>query len=74
MTLTKTKFGTSIEQCGMTKAQFQAYPFQPFTEKPNTNTYPIRNVTSMGFEGKSIFTSSGTWDSMPMKTDPYGFY
>ena len=75
LTLTLTADGESVEGCHMTKAQFQAYPFEniPTAQRP-TQGFPVRNVTANGFEAKDLFIGAAGWKTYAVKADPYGFY
>ena len=73
ITLTGTAGGESIEKCGTTKADFDAYPFR--SDRSPAETFPIRNASAAGFEAKDFFRDSPSgWQTYSMKPDPYGFF
>lgn len=63
-----------IEKCGMTKADFDAYPFTP-PAVPTGEAARIRKVTADGFEAESLLPGKPAgWMSYTKKPDPYGFF
>ncbi len=74
LTLVIEKSSPSVEKCGMTKSDFQSIVMSPFSGPKNQETYPIRNRSSLSFEGFNIFTNSPKWDTYVKKPDPYGFF
>ena len=73
ITMTATKEGESLQKCGLTKAEFQAYPFTAVPSHPK-QTFALRNVTATGFEAEDLFIGADTWVMYRQVADPYGFY
>jgi hypothetical protein len=74
LTMTLLAGGSSQEKCGMTKADFNAFPFET-APAADTATFRIRNVTATSFEGLDLFDGVAPgWHTYSKKTDPYGFY
>jgi len=74
LTITFLATGNSVEKCGMTKADFDAFPFEAAPANA-TGTVQIRNVTATAFDGKDLFEEAPTgWQTYSKKTDPYGFF
>jgi len=74
LSLTLVSGGASVEKCGMTQADFKAYPFETVPDEA-PQAFPIRHVTATSFDGKDLFegTPSG-WQTYAKKPDPYGFF
>lgn len=74
LTMAMLTWGESVEKCGMTQADFNAYPFEAVPVS-DTGTYHIRHMTATSFDGKDFFdgTSPG-WQTYSKKPDPYGFF
>lgn len=72
--LTKTEEGDLMEKCGMTKADFDAYPFQA-APAGSTTTARIRKVTANRFEAEDLFDwIAPGWRAFYRKADPFGFF
>lgn len=74
MTMTLTAGGESLEKCGITQSEFNAYPFEAAPAN-DTASFRIRNATPTSFDGKDLFegTAAG-WKTYTKKPDPYGFF
>ncbi len=73
ITSTLTASGDPLTQCGLTKAQFQAYAMTNAPDHPVGIT-GIRNITDTGFDGKDMFVGVTGWKHYTKVADPFGFY
>jgi hypothetical protein len=73
LTSTVTALGQPLEQCGLSKALFQANTMVNDPDRP-TQIFSIRNITASGFEGKDMFNDAPGWKTYTTTTDPFGFY
>ncbi len=74
LTITATAGGESLQKCGITKAEFDAYPFEA-APSGATEVFQIRFVTANGFDGMYFFLEAPSgWQTYTKKTDPYGFF
>lgn len=70
--VTGERAGKSVEKCGMTQADWDAYPFE---EKTHVQmSFPVRNITAGGFEANGLFYGTAGWKTYAKISDPYGFY
>ncbi|MEO6098020.1 MAG: hypothetical protein ABIW76_21095 [Fibrobacteria bacterium] len=75
LTLTYKAGGDGLETCHMTKAQFDAYPFEEVPSSQwHIESHAIRKLTGTGFDGENLFFGISGWKTYPLRTDPYGFY